>query len=204
VKRRLVVDAAAIGAPIDDVAASGLITYLELLRDRAIPLGLVAASDADRLYERHLLDCLRAVREFAPGDRGAVDLGSGAGLPGVVLATVLPATSFVLLDARRRSAGFLELVADHLGLANVEVVLARAEDLDVTVDVVTARAFGPVDRSWAAAHPLLRPGGRLIYFAGRGLRDRARQARSPEPPSEVRTTTVIASSAPLVIMSRRG
>jgi 16S rRNA (guanine527-N7)-methyltransferase len=197
-------DAAALGVNLDETAEAGLLRYLEFLHDRAIPLGLVAASDARRLYERHLLDCLRACLEFTPGDRHALDLGSGAGLPGLVLATALPSTSFVLVDSRRRAAGFLELGVERLGLENVEVRMAPAGDLNVAVDVVTARAFGPIDRSWAAAWPLLRPGGRLIYFAGRRLQNPARMARSPEPPAEVRTAAVIASWPPLVIMSRRG
>jgi 16S rRNA (guanine527-N7)-methyltransferase len=203
VKHRLASDAAALGVKLDETAEAGLLRYLEFLHDRAIPLGLVAASDAHRLYERHLLDCLRACLEFTPGDRHALDLGSGAGLPGLVLATALPMTSFVLVDSRRRAAGFLELAVERLGLENVEVRMAAAGDVNMAVDVVTARAFRPIDRSWAAAWPLLRPGGRLIYFAGRRLRDPARTARSPEPPAEVRTAAVIASWPPLVIMSRR-
>lgn len=202
-KHRLASDAAALGLSLDMTREAGLLRYLELLRDRAIPLGLVAASDAHRLYERHLLDCFRACLEFTPGDRHALDLGSGSGLPGLVLATALPMTSFVLVDSRRRAAGFLELAVERLGLENVEVRMAAAGDVNMAVDVVTARAFGPIERSWAAAWPLLRPGGRLIYFAGRRLRDPARTARSPEPPAEVRTAEVIASWPPLVIMSRR-
>jgi 16S rRNA (guanine527-N7)-methyltransferase len=204
VKHRLASDAAALGLNLDETREAGLLRYLELLRDRAIPLGLVHSSDAHRLYERHLLDCLRASLEFTPGDRLALDLGSGAGLPGLVLATALPMTSFLLVDSRSRAAGFLELGVERLGLENVEVRMASAGDLNVAVDVVTARAFGPIDRSWATAWPLLRPGGRLIYFAGRRLRDPARMARSPEPPAGVRTAPVIASWPPLVIMNRRG
>jgi 16S rRNA (guanine527-N7)-methyltransferase len=204
VKHELASDLAALGVPLDEPKEAALVGYLTLLRERAIPLGLVAASDAPRLYERHLLDSARAFSEFTPDDARALDLGSGAGLPGLVLAAILPTTWFGLVEPRRRAVGFLELAVERLKLANVEILMAPAGDVDLTVDVVTARAFGPVDRSWAAAWPLLRPGGRLIYFAGRRLRDPARMARSPEPPADVRTSSVIASSPPLVIMSRRG
>jgi 16S rRNA (guanine527-N7)-methyltransferase len=200
-------DAASIGLGLEPSAATALQTYLALLRDRAIPLGLVAASDADRLYERHVLDSLRAATELRRGDRLVLDLGSGAGLPGLVLAAAVPGASFLLVEPRRRAAGFLELAVERLGLPNVEVVMSRAEEVSETVDVATARAFAPMAGSWEAAWPLLRPGGRLVYFAGRELedpRDEAERIRRPESPSAVRTSTVIASSAPLVIMSRRG
>jgi 16S rRNA (guanine527-N7)-methyltransferase len=178
----------------------------DLLRDRAIPLGLVAASDAPRIVERHVLDCLRPARLFEPGDGTAVDVGSGAGLPGLVLASVLDA-SFHLVEPKRRAVGFLELAVERLGLDNVSIVSSRAADARISADVATTRAFGSLAASWEAAAPLLRPGGRLIYFAGRTVDDPvadARGATSPEPPAQVATDRVIASSPPLVIMIRRG
>jgi 16S rRNA (guanine527-N7)-methyltransferase len=207
VKHRLVEDAEAIGVRLDGPSRSRLLLYLTLLRDRAIALGLVSASDADRLYERHLLDCLRACTAFTGDARLAVDLGSGAGLPGLVLASALPHCSFLLIEPRRRAVAFLELVVERLELRNVEVHILPAGDVDATADVVTARAFGPIDRAWATAWPLLQPGGRLVYFAGRRLRDpvaAGQTLRLPEPPLDVRTASVIASWPPLVIMTRRG
>jgi 16S rRNA G527 N7-methylase RsmG len=98
-----------------------------------------------------------------------------------------------------------------LGLENATIAMARAEDAadaieDAAMDVVTARAFGPLDRSWAAAWPLLRPGGRLVYFAGRRLaapEKVARSTRHPEPADEVEVVRGLESSTPLVIMARR-
>jgi 16S rRNA (guanine527-N7)-methyltransferase len=206
VKHRLGEDAQAIGVRLDERSEARLLLYLTLLRDRAVALGLVSASDSDRLYDRHLLDSLRAHGAFTPDARLAVDLGSGAGLPGVVLASTLPRCSFLLIEPRRRAVAFLELAVERLELPNVEIFAAPAGEVNAAADVATARAFGPIDRSWAAAWPLLRPGGRLVYFAGRGLRDAAAAARAlrdPEPPFDVRTPSVIASWPPLVIMSRR-
>lgn len=179
--------------------------YASILRDRAIPLGLVAAFDRDRVWERHIEDCLRATAAFRPEDRVAYDLGSGAGLPGIVLACALPDRRFRLVEPRRRAAAFLELAVERLALANVEIMIARAEDLEEPGDVVTARAFAPLDRAWAAAWRLLEPGGRLVYFAGEGMTDPAARARtmvSPEPPAEVEVIDRVDSGAPLVIMSR--
>jgi 16S rRNA (guanine527-N7)-methyltransferase len=184
-------------------ARSRLKEYAELLVQTGIPLGLVAESDRERVWERHIEDCLRATAAFRSEDRVAYDLGSGAGLPGIVLACALPDRWFRLVEPRRRAAAFLELAVERLRLENVEVLITRAEELDETADVATARAFGPLDRAWSAAHRLLRPAGRLVYFAGRGMKDPAARARgivSPEPPAEVEVR--VDSGAPLVIMSR--
>lgn len=186
-------------------AQSCLASYAELLRNRAIALGLVAESDHDRLWERHIEDCLRATAAFRPEDRVAYDLGSGAGLPGIVLACALPDRTFRLVEPRRRAAAFLELAVERLRVENVELLITRAEELDEPADVATARAFAPLDRAWSTAHRLLRPGGRLVYFAGGGMRDPAAHARSmisPEPPAEVEVIERVDSGAPLVIMSR--
>ena len=193
--------AEAIGVPLRPHQLASLETYEDLLRDRAVPLGLVAASDVSRLRKRHVLDCLRAAAVVEPGDRDAYDLGSGAGLPGVVVAIARPGLFVALVESRRRKASFLELVVDRLGLGNVRVEAVRVEDLALPVDVCFARAFAHLDRSWRAAEPLLRnPGGRLVYFAGRST-------RTPSVPVgvsvHVRTTPVLASSGPLVIMARQ-
>jgi 16S rRNA (guanine527-N7)-methyltransferase len=186
-------------------AWSRLRSYADLLVQRAIPTGLVAEADRDRVWERHIEDCLRATAAFRPGDRVAYDLGSGAGLPGIVLACALPDCTFRLVEPRRRAAAFLELAVERLSLANVEILIARAEELEEPADIVTARAFAPLARAWAAAWRLLGPGGRLVYFAGEGMTDPAARARStvsPEPPAEVEVIERVDSGAPLVIMSR--
>jgi 16S rRNA (guanine527-N7)-methyltransferase len=177
--------------------------YASLLEERAISLGLVAGSDRERLWDRHIVDSLRATVAFRPEDRLAYDLGSGAGLPGIVLACALPDRRFRLIEPRRKAVAFLELALERLGLGNVEVLSTRAEEVHEPADVVTARAFAPPNRAWAAARRLLRPGGRLVYYAGARLKDPEALARAfPEPPAEVEVIEPIASGAPLVIMSR--
>lgn len=177
--------------------------YVDLLVTRAIPLGLVAESDRDRIWERHIEDCLRATAAFRPEDALAYDLGAGAGLPGIVLACALPDRRFRLIEPRRRAAAFLELAVERLGLESVEILIARAEDLEERADVVTARAFASLDRTWETARRLLRAGGRLVYFAGESLRDPVGLARAlPEAPAEVEVLEAVASRAPLVMMTR--
>lgn len=185
-----------------------LALYEELLRSRGISLGLVAGSDADRLGERHVRDSLRAASLLlSPDDSLVADIGSGAGLPGIVLAVARPNSRFVLIEPKQRAVGFLELVVEALGLGNAEVLAARVEDADLRADVATARAFGSLERSWEAACWVLRPGGSLIYFAGGGLIDpegSARALATPEPPSSVLVDSVVAGSSPLVMMTRQG
>jgi len=205
--KRLRRDARDLGVTLDERTAGTLVAYEELLRDRAVPLGLVSESDARRIRERHVMDCLRATLAFRAEDRTAYDLGSGAGLPGIVLACALPDRSFRLVEAKGRAAGFLELAVDRLPLENVEVLVRRVEDLEEPVDLITARAFAPLERAWEAARPLLRPGGRLVYFAGSSvapLEEIAGWLEGPEPPLEVEFLGRVESGAPLVIMSRRG
>jgi 16S rRNA (guanine527-N7)-methyltransferase len=174
--------------------------YEELLSTKAVPLGLVAGRDRARIRERHIADSLRAVPLIKEQDRRGIDLGSGAGLPGIVVAVAVPSLTVVLLESRRKRVAFLEWVLGELGLRNAEVLHGRAEDLEESVDVCLARAFAPLRRSWAAGAPLLRSGGRLIYFAG----------ASGEVPSELPFATnvqvgnggVVESGGPLVIITR--
>jgi 16S rRNA (guanine527-N7)-methyltransferase len=192
---------------LSDAKKGALSLYEDLLRDRAVPSGLVAESDAYRVGERHVRDSLRAAVLVSEADALVVDIGSGAGLPGLVLAIARPAVRFVLVEPKQRAVGFLELVVDRLGLDNVEVQEARVEDVTLQADVATARAYGSLEKSWAAAWRVLRPGGRLIYFAGAGLKDptaSAKGIRQPEKADAVEVQSVVAGSSPLVIMQRQG
>jgi 16S rRNA (guanine527-N7)-methyltransferase len=152
------------------------------------------------MRERHVLDCLRAT-PLVDRER-VVDIGSGAGLPGIVLAIARPDATVHLVESQRRRAGFLELATERLGLANAVPVAARIEDVEGPFDTAFARAFGQAGVSWAAAERVLTPAGRLVYFAGARFRAasiaaiRARAQIVPPP-------LLLASSGPLVIMSRQ-
>ena len=195
--------AALVGVPLDPEQTEQLARFAELLDTRAVALGAVAESDRPRLVERHLVDSLRGAAAVREGDRIAYDLGSGAGLPGVPLAIVRPVTTFVLVEPRHRRAAFLELVVDELGL-NARVERARAEAMAVQADLVFTRALVALPRAWTLAEPLLRHGGRLVYFAGATLEDPEALARSVVP-AEVRVEllpSLLERSGPLVIMER--
>jgi 16S rRNA (guanine527-N7)-methyltransferase len=174
--------------------------YLELLRERAVPAGLVAKADASDLEGRHVLDSLRGTPLIPDSTRDVADLGSGAGLPGIPLAVALPDVGFTLLDSRRRRVAFLELVVDDLRLGNVTVVEGRVEEIGRRFDVCVARGFAGPEPTWRAAERLLRPDGRLLYWAGASF-TRGEMPRDAlvvglgEPALE--------SGGPIVIMARQ-
>ncbi|HET6770291.1 MAG TPA: 16S rRNA (guanine(527)-N(7))-methyltransferase RsmG [Actinomycetota bacterium] len=200
--KRIVTDAATLGIELSPHQARLIRRYETLLLERAIPMGLVARSDSDRLYERHILDSLRAAPLFRPSDRRAYDLGSGAGLPGISLAIVLPRCRFTLAESRSKRSAFLELAVERLGLSNVDVHAGSADTLPAGADIVTARAFAPLERTWPLAAGLLRVGGKLIYFAGKRIRDPEGMARAAAGPSrQVSIEKVLESMAPLVMMT---
>lgn len=197
----LIESAARLPVRLEPEQAEALLSFERLLLDRAVPLGLVARGDAPRVRERHILDSLRAVLALEPLDLDAYDLGTGAGLPGIVVAIARPSMSVGLVEVQSRRAGFLELAVERLELANVAVLAIPADQLGEAVDVCFARALAPLPEAWKLARDLLRAGGRLVYFAGEGFR-----SPSPIPPDassfRLLQTPVLASSGPLAIMTR--
>ncbi len=150
--------------------------YAELLATDGVVRGLIGPREAPRLWERHLLNCA-ALAEVLPDGATVCDLGSGAGLPGLVVAIARPDLSVTLVEPLLRRTTFLEEVAAELGLESVEVVRGRAEELhgQRTFDVVTSRAVAPLERLLAvvdaAGVTARRDGG------DEGILDRGRDRR---------------------------
>ncbi len=155
------------GVPLSPVAVERLGVYERLLIERGGPMGLVARNDLTRIRERHILDSLRAAPLLDVATRLGYDLGSGGGLPGVVLAIVRPELELTLVEVRRNRAVFLRSAVEELGLSRVQVYARRAETLRQRRDVCFARAFAPLPEAWVASERLLADEGRLIYWAGR-------------------------------------
>jgi len=141
-----------------------------VLSGRALGLGLISQADRTKLRDRHILDSLRGRDCLLSEDREIVDLGSGAGLPGIPLAIAEPERSFALVEGRRKAVAFLELAVEELGLSNTVVVAGRAEDSELEADLCVARAVAVPLIAWRLASAILRPGGRLLYYAGRSWR----------------------------------
>lgn len=151
--------------------------YADLLAGPGITRGLVGPREAGRLWERHLLNCA-VVAELIPCPSSVVDIGSGAGLPGIVLAMLLPGAAVTLVEPMARRVAFLEECAASLPLGNVTVRRARAEEVagEFRADVVTARAVAPLGRLAALAMPLVRPGGTVLALKGDRAAEEARTA----------------------------
>jgi 16S rRNA (guanine527-N7)-methyltransferase len=141
--------------------------YAALLAGPGTERGLLGPRETPRLWDRHLLNCA-GLSELIQDGQVVLDLGSGAGLPGIVIALQRPEVQVVLVEPLQRRATFLTEVVEQLGLRNTLVRRARAEELagKLEVDVVTARAVAPVDRLAGWALPLLHLGGRMLALKG--------------------------------------
>lgn len=139
-------------------------------------LALVAERDRVRIYTRHILDSLNPLDILGESVGSILDVGTGAGFPGVPLAIARPRTRVILLESRDKKVGFLERAIRELSLSNATAVSARLEDYGRSwhadpVDVVTIRAVGGSGGLLDHASRAARAGGRWIYFLG--SRDRA-------------------------------
>jgi 16S rRNA (guanine527-N7)-methyltransferase len=154
--------------------------YAELLAGPGVERGLIGPRETVRLWDRHLMNCA-ALAELVPhptAGRSVIDLGSGAGLPGIVLAMLLPDAEIVLLEPMARRVAFLEECVRALGLGNAVVRRARAEDAagELVADVVTARAVAPLERLAGLALGLARPGGLVLAMKGAGAAEEVARA----------------------------
>jgi 16S rRNA (guanine527-N7)-methyltransferase len=170
-------------APARGVFASGRLElaerYAELLATEGVTRGLIGPREASRLWERHLLNSA-VLAEAIPHGSTVCDIGTGAGLPGLVVAIARPDISMTLVEPLLRRTTFLDEVVADLGLAHVRVVRGRAEDLhgQSTFDVVTSRAVAPLERLLGWSMPLVAPTGSLVAMKGRSVRDEIANARS--------------------------
>ena len=141
--------------------------YEALLRAHASRLGLLSSKDLDRVWERHILDSLRAVPRLAGSGLQVFDLGSGAGLPGVPVAIARQDAQVLLIEPKARRAAFLELVVERLDLSNAKVHVGAANSVAGRADAVLIRAVATPAEAWRMGAPLLIDSGRVLYFAGR-------------------------------------
>ncbi len=145
--------------------------YAGILASTGIDHGLIGPREHDRIWERHLLNCA-AIAELLPHGAQIVDVGSGAGLPGLALACARADLRITLIEPLARRVRFLDDTVQELGLADqVRVVRGRADSAEIgrtlgPVPFVVARAVAPLDRLVRWCLPLLVPGGRLLAMKG--------------------------------------
>lgn len=176
---------ALLGAHID-----AMVRFAELLAEHGVPRGLIGPRELDRLWERHLLNSV-ALAELVPDGASVIDVGSGAGLPGIPLAIARPDLRITLLEPMARRVQWLGEVLAVLGI-EARVLRGRAEEPAVraelgVADVVTARAVASLGRLCTWCLPLTRSGGRLLAVKGeradeelRAEKDAARRAGGTE------------------------
>jgi 16S rRNA (guanine527-N7)-methyltransferase len=146
--------------------------YTELLATEGVLRGLIGPREAPRLWERHVLNSA-VLAEAVPDGASVCDIGTGAGLPGLVLAIARPDLAVTLVEPLLRRTTFLDEVVSELELSHVTVVRGRAEDLHgrATFDVVTSRAVAPLERLLGWSMPLVSATGATVAMKGRSVRD---------------------------------
>lgn len=187
--------------------------YAEILASAGVERGLLGPREVDRLWERHLVNCA-VVGELLEPRAQVVDIGSGAGLPGIPLFIARPDLDVVLLEPLLRRSDFLTEAVAELGLA-VEVLRGRAEEPWVRErcgerDAAVSRAVAPLDKLTKWSMPLLRPGGRMIAIKGESAPEELQQHRRVMEASGALDAKVVTCGADFLrqpataVVARRG
>jgi 16S rRNA (guanine527-N7)-methyltransferase len=162
----------ALSLPADEPVLDSLLAYLDLLQKWNQAYNLSAVRDPQQMVHQHLLDCLAALpaldRHLRDGAAHILDVGSGAGLPGVVWALMRPNWSVCCVDAVAKKASFVRQVAAELALRNLQAEHARVEQLHMpAVDVVVSRAFASLADFTALTRNHLLPDGCWVAMKGK-------------------------------------
>jgi 16S rRNA (guanine527-N7)-methyltransferase len=180
------------GATIDTARS-----FVAELARRGEELGLIGPLELERLWTRHIVNCVLVAPLLRPGRVG--DVGSGAGLPGLVLAIARPDVKFVLIEPMERRTDWLRAEAARLGLANVEVLRGRAEEVgELRLDQVTARAVAALRTLIPMTAPLVRVDGELLLMKGARVADEVAAARKAIAAAHLRDVEVLELGAGVV------
>lgn len=150
--------------------------YVDLLATEGVTRGLIGPREVPRLWPRHVMNSA-AVLPRVPDGATVADVGTGAGLPGLVWAIARPDLAVTLIEPLLRRTTFLDEAVEHLGLENVTVERSRAEDASGSFDVVTSRAVANLDKLARWCMPLVRkPGGVMLALKGQSAADEVQAA----------------------------
>jgi 16S rRNA (guanine527-N7)-methyltransferase len=180
-----------LGLVLDRGTQDKLLQYLEILRKWNRVYNLTGIRELEKMVSGHLLDSLAIVPHISA--RRVLDVGSGAGLPGIPLALASPAMEVILLESNQKKVAFMRQATAELGLANAKVVCARVEDWrsDQQFDVIVCRAFGELSEFIRAAGHLLAPNGRFAAMKGHFPQEEVNCL-----PGEYRVAEVVALKVP--------
>ena len=147
---------------LDEIAA-----YAHFLTTAGIERGLIGPREGERIWERHIFNCL-PVTELLPQGASLFDIGSGAGLPGIVIALARPDLSVTLIEPLERRVSFLNEAVAGLNLETnkIEVIRGRAQDVKKSADFVTARAVAPLEKLKKMSWHMVKTGGSLLAMKG--------------------------------------
>ena len=191
-----VVEPAVLAREIYGVQFPSLNRYVDILRSTGVDWGLLGPREADRLWDRHILNCA-ALSGLIASAQTVVDVGSGAGLPGIPLALLRPDLQLTLLEPLLRRSTFLTQTVEELGFgARVQVIRSRAEDHHQTYDVVVARALAPLNRLIGWCNPLRSPGGIILALKGRSAADEVLAAGTELRAARLNAEVVMARAHP--------
>lgn len=137
-------------------------TYAEFLASAGIERGLIGPREGDRIWDRHIFNCL-PVTQLLPQGASLFDIGSGAGLPGIVIALARPDLTVTLIEPLERRVEFLKEATAGL---DIEVIRGRAQDVKKTADFVTARAVAPLEKLKKISWHMVKTGGALLAMKG--------------------------------------
>ena len=173
--------------------------------------GLIGPREVDRLWERHILNCA-ALAPFIPATGLIADIGSGAGLPGIIIAMMRPDQQVILIEPMERRTIWLEEVVKETQLSNVDILRGRSQDFfgSIEADVVTARAVANLAKLMRMAMPLVKRQGHMIVLKGKNvsseLDDAAKELRKfkGSTPEILQGSTVPGVEATTVVRIRRG
>lgn len=160
----------ALGLDLDDQACGRLLAYLQLLQRWNATYNLTAVRDPAQMLSHHLVDCLAVVRPMdeRSGDAATVlDVGSGGGLPGIVLAITRPGLTVTCVDTVGKKAAFIRQAAAELGLSNLHAAHQRVEALPGRFDLVVSRAFASLAQFCALTRERLAAGGKWMAMKGK-------------------------------------
>lgn len=192
------IDIAAEAATMFGTALPQAERYATMLTGIGAERGIVGPGEAARIWDRHVLNC-GVIARLVPATGWLIDLGSGAGLPGIVLAMLRPEARVTLLEPMARRAAFLQECVAELSLANIEVIRGRAEEFagKLAADVVTSRAVAPLEKLAGLSAGLARSGGRVLAMKGSSAAvelARARPALARLGVGDARVVTVASAS----------
>lgn len=188
-----------LGSHYDEVAS-----FATMLAQQGETRGLIGPRELERLWERHILNSAAVVPFLGPGR--IIDVGSGAGLPGIVIAAMLPLREVVLVEPMERRVAWLEEAAVAIGLDNVTVLRGRAEEVagSIKADALTARAVASIDKLVKWCLPLLSETGHMALLKGRTAADEIERAkyvlRKARLTAEIFTAPTLAGLEPTTVV----